>query len=130
MYKLITVALFYCALTACSSSYGEPEYEVQSQQFYGKTTEQGQKIFAYVITVKASRREMLDPDEPITRREFERYAEKEYFEESRVLKLQLEDQGAAALKKELDERQYCPGDYEITQVLWRDLSVQLRGECL
>ncbi|WP_105213389.1 hypothetical protein [Pseudoalteromonas sp. T1lg22] len=130
MKSALPLLLFTALLLGCSSAPDERQYEIHSQDFYAKLDDQGRKIFAYVMTVKASKRAALDLNKPISRKQMKTYIEREHFDESRVLKLQLEDEAAAALKKELKERDYCPDAYEINQVLWRDFSVQLRGVCL
>lgn len=123
---LICLVLF---AFGCSSS-PEAKYEIQNKQLHTKTTEQGERIFAYVVTVKASRLIHKKQPKAMSRSELKAFAKTNYFEESRQLKLQLEDDAANLLKQELTERKYCPSDYKIEQVLWRDLSVQLRGRCL
>ena len=129
MVKAFAVVLVSVTLIACSSSVDEPAYEVVSKQFYDKTSEQGDKLFAYVMSVKANKRKALRTDKPISRRQLKSYLEQEHFDESRVLKLQLEDEAAQELKNELKKRQYCAQGYSIDEVLWRDFSVQLRGAC-
>ncbi|MGO2010334.1 MAG: hypothetical protein ACTH7Q_09855 [Pseudoalteromonas sp.] len=122
--------LFIVLLSACSSSNDEPPYEINTKQFHQKLDEQGNKVFAYVVSVKANSRKSLNSNRPLTRSEFKSFAEHEYFEESSSLKLQLEDEAVRLLQSELEERDYCGNNYEINEVLWRELSVQLRGECL
>lgn len=122
--------LLIVLLSACSSSNDEPPYEINTKQFHQKLDEQGNKIFAYVVSVKANSRKSLNLNRPLTRSEFKSFAEQEYFEESSSLKLQLEDEAVRLLQTELKDREYCEKDYEINEVLWRDLSVQLRGKCL
>ncbi|MFY8274020.1 hypothetical protein AAEU32_07840 [Pseudoalteromonas sp. SSDWG2] len=129
MGKKLSTLFLLSALVACSSSPDEKPYEVVSQQFYEKTNEQGQKLFAYVMAVKANKRTNLNMDKPVSRSQLKSYLEQEHFDESPALKLQLEDEAAAALKKELKARNYCPQEYDINEVLWRDFSVQLRGQC-
>ena len=124
------VWLFVVFLAACSSPNDQPPYEINTKQFHQKLDEQGNKIFAYVVSVKANSRKSRNPDRPLTRSEFKSFAEQEYFEESSSLKLQLEDEAVQLLEQELKERAYCASDYNINEVLWRDLSVQLRGKCL
>ncbi|MGS0534431.1 hypothetical protein [Pseudoalteromonas sp. SaAl2] len=121
---VLLVLLFGCA------SQDEPPFEINNKQLYKKLDEQGNKIFAYVVSVKANSRKSRNSDRPLTRREFKSFAEEEYFEESNSLKLQLEDQAVELLQNELEQQQYCPSNYEIDEVVWRDLSVQLRGRCL
>lgn len=116
-------------LVGCASQ-DEPPFEINNKQLYKKLDAQGNKIFAYVVSVKANSRQSRNSDRPLTRREFKDFAEQEYFEESNSLKLELEDQAVLLLKNELKQQQYCPANYEIDEVVWRDLSVQLRGRCL
>ena len=122
--------LLVILLTACASQDDAPPFEINNKQFYGKNDEQGSKIFAYVVSVKAQGRKPLNLDKPLTRRQFKDLAEQEYFEESSSLKLMLEDQAVELLNQELKARQYCNDEHIIDDVLWRDLSVQLRGRCL
>lgn len=128
MKKILLTAL--CAVLAGCASSDEPPYEIQSQQFYDKVDDSNRKIFAYVMSVVPTRKNVFNIDKPMSRREMKRFAEQTSFDESRALKLQLEDDAAKALKKELESRQYCDEDYKIDEVLWRDFSVQLRGYCL
>lgn len=117
-------------LCGCASQNDEPPFEINNKQLHTKLDEQGKKIFAYVVSVKANSRKSLNLDRPLTRSEFKNFAEQEYFEESNSLKLELEDQAVELLQQELKTTQYCKGKYEINNVVWRDLSVQLRGYCL
>ncbi len=117
-------------LAGCASQQEAPPFEINNKQFYEKNDEQGNKIFAYVVSVKAQGRRPINLDKPMTRRQFKDFAEQEVFEESSNLKLMLEDQAVELLNEELKERQYCDDKHVIDEVLWRDLSVQLRGRCL
>ena len=122
--------VFMIFLFGCASSVDEPPYEIHNKQFYDTLDEQGNKLFAYVVSVKAKSREQININKKLTRSDVQRFAEQEHFEESSVLKLQLEDQAVEFLNKELAQRNYCADKHEINEVLWRDLSVQLRGRCL
>jgi hypothetical protein len=117
-------------LFGCVSPQQDMPFEINNKQLYKKLDEQGNKIFAYVVSVKANSRKSRNVDRPLTRSEFKKFAEQEYFEESNSLKLELENQAVTMLKNELEQQQYCPDQYEIDDVVWRDLSVQLRGRCL
>ncbi|MBB1294913.1 hypothetical protein H5154_16035 [Pseudoalteromonas sp. SR44-5] len=118
-------------LCGCASQSDEPPFEINNKQLHTKLDEQGNKIFAYVVSVKANSRANLNLDRPLTRQQFKNFAEQEYFEESNSLKLELEDQAVHLLKQELHDKKYCRNDkYEINEVLWRDLSVRLMGRCL
>ncbi|WP_166420421.1 hypothetical protein [Pseudoalteromonas sp. Z1A8] len=120
-------------LAGCASNDGPP-FEINNKQFHERQDEQGNKLFAYVVSVKAKNRENFNldrgPNNKPSRGEVKQYIEQEHFEESSVLKLQLEDQAVELLNQELKERQYCDNKHEVSEVLWRDLSVQLRGRCL
>ena len=122
--------VFMIFLFGCASSVDEPPYEINNKQFYDTLDGQGNKLFAYVVSVKAKSREQININKKLTRSDVQRFAEQEHFEESSVLKLQLEDQAVEFLNKELAQRNYCANKHEINEVLWRDLSVQLRGRCL
>ena len=122
--------VFMIFLFGCANSVDEPPYEINNKQFYDTLDEQGNKLFAYVVSVKAKSREQININKKLTRSDVQRFAEQEHFEESSVLKLQLEDQAVEFLNKELAQRNYCADKHEINEVLWRDLSVQLRGRCL
>ncbi|MBH0056175.1 hypothetical protein I6F65_04315 [Pseudoalteromonas sp. SWXJZ94C] len=121
-------------LLAGCSSIDEPPFEINNKQFHEKQDEQGNKLFAYVVSVKAKNRENFNldrgPNNRPSRGEVKQYIEQEHFEESSVLKLQLEDQAVELLNQELKERKYCDNKHEVNDVIWRDLSVQLRGRCL
>ncbi|MFU2510948.1 hypothetical protein [Pseudoalteromonas sp. ASV78] len=117
-------------LCGCASQTDEPPFEINNKQLHTKLDDQGNKIFAYVVSVKANSRKSLNLDRPLTRSEFKNFAEQEYFEESNSLKLELEDQAVELLQQELKMTQYCNDKYEINDVVWRDLSVKLRGRCL
>ncbi|HEA15543.1 hypothetical protein LCGC14_1895770 [marine sediment metagenome] len=117
-------------LCGCASQTDEPPFEINNKQLHTKLDDQGNKIFAYVVSVKANSRKSLNLDRPLTRSEFKNFAEQEYFEESNSLKLELEDQAVELLQQELKTMQYCNDKYEINDVVWRDLSVKLRGRCL
>ncbi|WP_372762752.1 hypothetical protein [Pseudoalteromonas sp.] len=125
-YALVLIGL----LAGCASSMDEQPYEINHQQFHEKQDEHGNKLFAYVVSVKAKNRQNIDLDKRLTRSDVKRFAEQQHFEESSVLKLRLEDQAVEFLNKALKERNYCQGKHEINDVVWRDLSVQLRGRCL
>ncbi|MBH0026042.1 hypothetical protein I6F53_03500 [Pseudoalteromonas sp. SWN29] len=120
-------------LAGCASN-DSPPFEINNKQFHERQDEQGNKLFAYVVSVKAKNRENFNldrgPNNRPSRGEVKQYIEQEHFEESSVLKLQLEDQAVELLNQELKERQYCDNKHEVSEVLWRDLSVQLRGRCL
>ncbi|MBB1345881.1 MULTISPECIES: hypothetical protein [Pseudoalteromonas] len=120
-------------LAGCASN-DEPPFEINNKQFHEKQDEQGNKLFAYVVSVKAKHRENFNldrgPNKRPSRGEVKQYIEKEHFEESSILKLQLEDQAVELLNQELKDRKYCGNKHEVNDVLWRDLSVQLRGRCL
>ena len=120
-------------LAGCASN-DEPPFEINNKQFHEKQDEQGNKLFAYVVSVKAKHRENFNLDrgsnKSPSRGEVKQYIEKEHFEESSILKLQLEDQAVELLNQELKDRKYCGNKHEVNDVLWRDLSVQLRGRCL
>jgi len=120
-------------LAGCASN-DEPSFEINNKQFHEKQDEQGNKLFAYVVSVKAKHRENFNLDRGSNKRpsrgEVKQYIEQEHFEESSILKLQLEDQAVELLNQELKERKYCDNEHEVNDVLWRDLSVQLRGRCL
>ncbi len=122
--------LLVVLLAGCASQQEAPPFEINNKQFYEKNDEQGNKIFAYVVSVKAQGRRPINLDKPMTRKQFKDFAEQEVFEESSNLKLMLEDQAVELLNQELKERQYCDDKHVIDEVLWRDLSVQLRGRCL
>ena len=127
------VLVFMLLLGGCASV-SEPSFEINNKQFHEKQDEQGNKLFAYVVSVKAKNRENLNLDRGAKNRpsrgDVKQYIEQEHFEESSVLKLQLEDQAVELLNQALKERKYCANKHEINDVLWRDLSVQLRGRCL
>jgi uncharacterized lipoprotein YmbA len=125
-YALVLMVL----LTGCASSTDEQPYEINQKQFHEKRDENGNKLFAYVVSVKAKRRQNINSDKKLTRNDVKRFAQQEHFEESSILKLRLEDQAVEFLNQELKARNYCQGKHEINDVLWRDLSVQLRGRCL
>jgi hypothetical protein len=129
-YVLVLIVL----LAGCASNSDEPPYDINNKQFYAKQDEQGNKLFSYVVSVKAKHREnfILDrgPNNKPTRAEVKRYIEQEHFEESSVQKLQLEEQAVKLLNQALKTRNYCDNKHEISEVLWRDLSVQLRGRCI
>jgi len=120
-------------LAGCASN-DEPPFEINNKQFHEKQDEQGNKLFAYVVSVKAKHRENFNldrgPNNRPSRGEVKQYIEQEHFEESSILKLQLEDQAVELLNQELKDRKYCDNKHEVNDVLWRDLSVQLRGRCL
>ncbi len=122
--------LLVVLLAGCASQEEVPPFEINNKQFYEKHDDQGNKIFAYVVSVKAQSRRPINLDKPMTRSQFKDFAEQEVFEESSNLKLMLEDQAVELLNEELKERQYCDDKHVIDEVLWRDLSVQLRGRCL
>ncbi|WP_415637381.1 hypothetical protein [Pseudoalteromonas distincta] len=127
------VLVLMVLLAGCASNDGPP-FEINNKQFHERQDEQGNKLFAYVVSVKAKNRENFNldrgPNNRPSRGEVKQYIEQEHFEESSVLKLQLEDQAVELLNQELKERQYCDNKHEVSEVLWRDLSVQLRGRCL
>ena len=120
-------------LAGCASN-DEPPFEINNKQFHEKQDDQGNKVFAYVVSVKAKHRENFNLDRGSNKRpsrgEVKQNIEKEHFEESSILKLQLEDQAVELLNQELKDRKYCDNKHEVNDVLWRDLSVQLRGRCL
>jgi hypothetical protein len=120
-------------LAGCVSS-NEPSFEINNKQFHEKQDDQGNKLFAYVVSVKAKHRDNFEldrgPNNRPSRSEIKKYIEQEHFEESSVLKLELEDQAVKLLNQELKMRQYCDNKHEVSEVLWRDLSVLLRGRCL
>lgn len=122
--------LLLALLAGCASQEEAPPFEINNKQFYEKNDDQGNKIFAYVVSVKAQGRRPINLDRPMTRSQFKDFAEQEVFEESSNLKLMLEDQAVELLNEELKARQYCDDKHIIDEVLWRDLSVQLRGRCL
>ncbi|HCV04939.1 hypothetical protein E5N72_03695 [Pseudoalteromonas sp. MEBiC 03607] len=122
--------LLLALLAGCASQEEAPPFEINNKQFYEKNDDQGNKIFAYVVSVKAQGRRPINLDKPMTRSQFKDFAEQEVFEESSNLKLMLEDQAVELLNEELKARQYCDDKHIIDEVLWRDLSVQLRGRCL
>lgn len=120
-------------LAGCASKDGPP-FEINNKQFHERQDEQGNKFFAYVVSVKAKNRRNFNLDRGSNNRpsrsEVKQYIEQEHFEESSVLKLQLEDQAVELLNQELKLRKYCDNKHEINDVIWRDLSVQLKGRCL
>ncbi|MCO7249398.1 hypothetical protein AAEU31_11985 [Pseudoalteromonas sp. SSMSWG5] len=122
--------LLLALLAGCASQEEAPPFEINNKQFYEKNDDQGNKIFAYVVSVKAQGRRPINLDKPMTRSQFKDFAEQEVFEESSNLKLMLEDQAVELLNEELKARKYCDDKHIIDEVLWRDLSVQLRGRCL
>ena len=87
-----------------------------------------------MVSVKAKHRDNFELDRGANNRpsrsEIKKYIEQEHFEESSILKLELEEQAVHFLNQELKTRQYCVNKHELSEVLWRDLSVQLRGRCL
>lgn len=125
--------MFMVLLAGCVSS-DEPSFEINNKQFHEKQDDQGNKLFAYVVSVKAKHRDNFEldrgPNNRPSRSEIKKYIEQEHFEESSVLKLELEDQAVKLLNQELKIRQYCDNKHEVSEVLWRDLSVLLRGRCL
>lgn len=131
-----SICVLALLLAGCASN-EEPPFEINNKQFYENLDEQGNKIFAYVVSVKAKHRSNINlngegrggKNRP-SRSDVKRYIEQEHFEDSSVLKLQLEDQAVSFLNQELSENSYCENKHEISEVLWRDLSVQLRGRCL
>ena len=122
--------LLLALLAGCASQEEAPPFEINNKQFYEKNDDQGNKIFAYVVSVKAQGRRPIDLDKPMTRSQFKDFAEQEVFEESSKLKRMLEEQAVELLNEERKARQYCDDKHIIDEVLWRDLSVQLRGRCL
>ncbi|TMO06464.1 hypothetical protein [Pseudoalteromonas sp. S558] len=125
--------MFMVLLAGCVSS-DEPSFEINNKQFHEKQDDQGNKLFAYVVSVRAKHRDNFEldrgPNNRPSRSEIKKYIEQEHFEESSVLKLELEDQAVKLLNQELKIRQYCDNKHEVSEVLWRDLSVLLRGRCL
>lgn len=130
-----SICILALLLAGCASNEAPP-YEINNKQFYENVDEQGNKIFAYVVSVKAEHRSNINlnnggrGEKRPSRSDVKRYIEQEYFEDSSVLKLKLEDEAVRFLNETLSENNYCENKHEITQVLWRDLSVQLRGRCL
>jgi len=119
-------------LTGCALN-DAPPFEINKKQFHEKQDEQGNKIFAYVVSVKVQPYKKLNLERENgrpSRRDVQAFIEQDRFEESSILKLELEDQAVKLLNQELKQRQYCDDKHEINEVLWRDLSVQLRGRCL
>ena len=82
--------VFMIFLFGCASSVDEPPYEINNKQFYDTLDEQGNKLFAYVVSVKAKSREQININKKLTRSDVQRFAEQEHFEESSVLKLQCQ----------------------------------------
>ncbi|MCG9758846.1 hypothetical protein CWC29_013680 [Pseudoalteromonas sp. S4498] len=117
-------------LASCASQPDEPELIIEKQSFHKRLSPTGDKEFAFIVTVQATPRMELDSSKPISRRELKRFAEFERIEDSPSLKLKLEEQAVALLKPALLEANYCKAGHKITDVYWRQRSVQLRGRCL
>lgn len=49
-------------LCGCASQSDEPPFEINNKQLHTKLDEQGNKIFAYVVSVKANSRANLNLD--------------------------------------------------------------------
>ncbi len=127
---VVLMSVSMLLMTGCQGSPDGPPYEILSNKLHTRLDEQGIKLFAYVVSVKASGGGTFKPGETMSRSEARRMLREERFEDSRVLKLQLEEQAVEMLKHALKTEHYCPASYRIDEVLWRDLSVQLRGRCL
>ena len=91
--------LLVVLLAGCASQEEAPPFEINNKQFYEKHDDQGNKIFAYVVSVKAQSRRPINLDKPMTRSQFKDFAEQEVFEESSNLKLMLEDQAVELLNR-------------------------------
>ena len=69
-------------LAGCASN-DEPPFEINNKQFHEKQDEQGNKLFAYVVSVKAKHRENFNldrgPNNRPSRGEVKQYIEQEHF---------------------------------------------------
>jgi len=115
-------------MLGCGST-PKPSYEIEKQVLHTKKSEQGAELFAFIVTVSPTPMMKVDGRKAMTRSELKRFSEYERVEDSPELKLALEEEAVTLLEKKLDESAYCPQGYKVSQVFWRQRSVQLRGEC-
>ncbi|WP_242441780.1 hypothetical protein [Pseudoalteromonas piscicida] len=120
----------FATLAGCASKSDEPVLVIEKQSLHKRLAPNGEQEFAFIVTVEATPRMELDSSKPMSRRDLKRFAEFERIEDSPALKLKLEEQAVALLKPALTEADYCGSGHKITDVYWRQRSVQLRGKCL
>ena len=128
-YRLMAM-LFTLVLLGCANQPEAPTLEVEKQTLHQRTLANGEQEFAFIVTVAATPAMQLDPSKPISRRALKAYAEFERIEDSSSLKLRLEERAVELLGPALAAENYCNQGHSITDVYWRQRSVQLRGKCL
>ncbi|MDW7550267.1 hypothetical protein HUZ36_08545 [Pseudoalteromonas sp. McH1-7] len=128
--RCLFFVIAFSTLAGCASKSDEPVLVIEKQSLHKRQSASGEQEFAFIVTVEATPRMELDSSKPVSRRELKRFAEFERIEDSPALKLKLEEQAVALLKPALASERYCGAGYKITDVYWRQRSVQLRGQCL
>ena len=130
MIRIMITACAVLLLGGCAKSAAEPEeYEIINQQLRTKKAENGDKLFSYLVTVKAGSQSLINKQRQLTKSEMRKLFKKENFLDSSSLKLDLEDKAAVELDKALKKDRYCSDNYKIEEVKWRDYSVRLSGRC-
>lgn len=130
MKNSVIAVLCVATLIGCTKSRPEPEdFEIVNQELRTKRDEQGDKLFSYLVTVKAGSQLILNKKRKLTRSEMKTLLNQENFIDSAALKLDLEDKAAVQLDAELKKKNYCASSYDIEEIRWRDYSVRLSGRC-
>ncbi len=117
------------SLLGCSSKPKPEPYDIARKNLKTMTTEQGEKLFSFLVTVKAGSKAIVNKKGKLTKKEMKRLFEQDNFVDSAALKMELEEKAALLLDQELIQKDYCPNSYDIEEVLWRDYSVRLSGRC-
>lgn len=128
--KMLTFFVFLSLLviSGCASKPDEP-FKIADQKLHTRLADNGEKLFAFIVTVEKQARVKLDTRKEISRTEFKMFLNEEHIEDSPALKLALEERAVKLLKVALKERSYCQQGYDIAEVYWKERKVQLRGKC-
>ena len=122
------VFLSLLVISGCASQPDEP-FTIADKKLHTRLADNGEKLFAFIVTVEKQARVKLDTRKEISRTEFKMFLNEEHIEDSPTLKLALEERAVKLLKVALKERSYCQQGYDIAEVYWKERKVQLRGKC-
>ena len=130
--KLTLVAGTLLLAAGCSSraDIEQEAFEIANQSLRTLNDEQGNKLFSFLVTVKAESKALLNKQGRYSKQELKKLFSTDSFVDSSALKMELEEQSVELLAEELAKENYCSGDYKIEEVVWRDYSVRLSGRCL
>ncbi|AXT32302.1 hypothetical protein D1819_16700 [Pseudoalteromonas tunicata] len=127
--KFLSVLLILF-VAGCSNQVELEPFEIQHQEFASQTDAAGDRLFSFIAAVKPSASQYVKIGEQMSRSDYKKMLNTDTFDNSSLLRMELEDHAVLLLEQELKQRNYCADKHSIEEVKWREYSVRLSGRCL